>query len=46
VLASAQAGDGYGISVLVADLNLLIPASAPAGPYTSTITITAVTSLP
>jgi hypothetical protein len=48
VLASAVAGlgNGYGTSTLGANLNLLIPATAPAGPYTSGLTISAVTSNP
>lgn len=48
VLASATAGlgNGYGTSTLGANLTLVIPATAPAGPYTSGLTITAVTSNP
>jgi hypothetical protein len=48
VLASATAGlgNGYGTSTLGANLTLAIPATAPAGPYTSGLTITAVTSNP
>jgi phosphate transport system substrate-binding protein len=46
VLASALAGGGDGTSALGANLTLDIPASAAAGPYASTLTITAVTSLP
>jgi hypothetical protein len=44
VLASVHAGsgNGYGTSTLGADLTLNIPATAPAGPYTSGLTITAV----
>ena len=47
-LASAKAGvgNGYGTSTLGADLTLDIPATAPAGPYTSGLTISAVTSNP
>jgi hypothetical protein len=46
VLASVHAGlgNGFGQSTLGASLNLLIPATAPAGPYTSGLTISAVTS--
>jgi hypothetical protein len=46
VLASAPhgLGNGYGTSTLGANLNLAIPATAPAGPYTSGLTISAVTS--
>ena len=47
-LASVHAGlgNGYGTSTLGADLTLTIPATAPAGPYTSGLTISAVTSNP
>lgn len=46
VLASALAGHGFGTSVLGANLDLAIPPSSPAGPYTSLLTVTAVTSNP
>jgi len=42
VLASAAVGHGFGTSNLGATLNLIIPASAAAGPYTSTLTVTAI----
>jgi hypothetical protein len=47
-LASVHAGlgNGFGTSTLGADLTLTIPATAPAGPYTSGLTISAVTSNP
>ena len=45
-LASAHAGNGVGTSVLGADLTLAIPAGTQAGDYTSSLTVTAVTSLP
>jgi hypothetical protein len=47
-LASVHAGNGngYGTSTLGANLSLVIPATAPAGPYTSGLTISAVTSNP
>jgi hypothetical protein len=47
-LASAVAGlgNGYGTSSLGANLTLVIPGTAPAGPYTSGLTISAVTSNP
>jgi hypothetical protein len=45
-LASAAAGHGLGTSVLGANLNLAIPATALAGPYASSLTVTAVTSAP
>ena len=44
-LAYAIAPNGFGTNVLGAILTLAIPASAAAGPYTGTLTITAVTSL-
>jgi len=46
LLASAThgVGNGYGTSTLGANLTLAIPATAPAGPYTSGLTISAVTS--
>ncbi len=46
ILASAPhgLGNGYGTSTLGASLSLVIPATAPAGPYTSGLTISAVTS--
>jgi hypothetical protein len=48
VLASVHAGigNGFGESDLGANLQLNIPATAPAGPYTSGLTISAVTSNP
>jgi hypothetical protein len=47
-LASVHAGlgNGYGTSKLGANLALVIPPTAPAGPYTSGLTISAVTSNP
>jgi len=45
-LASAQAGSGFGTSMLSAGLTLAIPPAARAGTYTSTLTVTAVTTLP
>jgi hypothetical protein len=47
-LASVHAGlgNGYGTSTLGATLALDIPPTAPAGPYTSGLTISAVTSNP
>jgi hypothetical protein len=44
VLAQAAAPNGTGTSVLGANLTLAIPASAAAGPYAGTMTITAVTA--
>jgi len=44
VLAQAAAPNGTGTSVLGANLLLDIPASAAAGPYSGTMTITAVTA--
>jgi hypothetical protein len=46
ILAQAHAGSGSGTSNLSANLLLDIPASAAAGPYAGTLTLTAVTSLP
>jgi hypothetical protein len=46
VLASAAPGGGVGTSSLGANLTLDIPPSAAAGPYLSTLTITAVTTGP
>lgn len=46
VLAQAHSGSGFGTSALGAALTLDIPTTAPAGPYTSSLTLTAVTSLP
>jgi hypothetical protein len=48
VLASVHAGigNGSGTTVLGANLTLLIPAPQAAGPYTGTLTITAVDSEP
>lgn len=48
LLASVRAGtgNGTGATVLGANLTLLIPAAQPAGPYTGTLTITAVNSQP
>jgi hypothetical protein len=40
-LGSAATGHGQGTSILGAGLSLAIPASAPAGGYTSTLTLTA-----
>jgi hypothetical protein len=40
-LASAGTGHGFGTSTLSAALNLAIPTTAPAGAYTSTLTLTA-----
>jgi hypothetical protein len=47
-LASVHAGleNGFGTSTLGANLSLVIPPTAPAGPYTSGLTISAVTSNP
>ena len=47
-LASVHAGlgNGYGETDLGANLSLVIPPTAPAGPYTSGLTISAVTSNP
>jgi hypothetical protein len=42
VLASAAVGHGFGTSNLGANLNLIIPPNAAAGPYTSTLTVTAI----
>ena len=39
-------GNGYGTTTLGANLTLAIPATAPAGPYTSGLTISAVTTNP
>jgi hypothetical protein len=41
VLASAATGTGFGTSTLGANLTLAIPPTAPSGPYTSTLTLTA-----
>jgi hypothetical protein len=48
ILASVHAGtgNGFGTSTFGAGLTLAIPPTSPAGPYTSTLTITAVTSNP
>ena len=46
VLASARAGSDPGTSALGANLTLAIPATAAASNYTSSLTLTAVTSLP
>jgi hypothetical protein len=46
VLAQAHAGNGVGTSGLGANLTLLIPGGTTAGPYSATLTVTAVTSLP
>ncbi len=48
LLAEAQAGlgNGFGTSTLGATLNLVIPNTTPAGPYTSGLTISAVTTNP
>ena len=45
-LASASAGAGFGTSTLGAHLSLVIPPTAVPGPYTSVLTLTAVTSAP
>ena len=46
-LAFAHAGSGYGTSTLGANLSLAIPPApqSAAGSYTSSLTVTAVTSL-
>ncbi len=44
--AAAGTGSGYGTSTLGANLTLAIPATTPAGPYSSALTVTAVTSYP
>jgi hypothetical protein len=48
VLASVHAGigNGYGTSTFGANLTLAIPVTTPSGPYTSSLTVTAVTSNP
>jgi hypothetical protein len=46
VLASAAAGSGMGTDTLMASLTLDIPASALAGPYTSSLTVTYLESGP
>jgi len=46
VLASAPVGAGLGSSDLAANLTLAIPPSAPAGTYTSTLTLTVVPVTP
>jgi Bacterial Ig-like domain (group 3) len=43
-LASAAASKGVGTTVLGADLDLKVPASTPAGAYSATLTITAMTT--
>ena len=45
ILASAAAGGGLGTSLLGANLTLAIPPTAAAGPYASTLTVTAVAAL-
>jgi len=45
-LASAPANCGFGTNIMSADLTLDIPPLAAAGPYSSTMTITAVTTGP
>lgn len=45
-LAFAHAGSGYGTSTLGASLTLAIPATAAAGDYTGSLTVTAITALP
>jgi Big-like domain-containing protein len=45
-LALAPPGCGFGTNVLSANLTLAIPSTAAAGPYASTMTITAVTTGP
>jgi hypothetical protein len=46
VLAYADAGSGYGTSTLGADLTLDIPAATAAGPYSGSLTVTAITAYP
>jgi hypothetical protein len=46
VLAQAHAGSGAGSSALGANLTLGIPTTTPGGTYASSLTVTAVTSLP
>jgi hypothetical protein len=46
VLASADPGGGAGTSVLGANVTLDIPVTAAAGPYLSTLTVTAITTGP
>jgi len=46
VLALAHAGSGFGISTLIANLTLAIPAEAAAGTYTGSLSVSAVTALP
>ena len=46
VLAAAHAGSGFGISTLIANLTLAIPAEAAAGTYTGSLSVSAVTALP
>ena len=46
ILASAEAGTGYGTSTLGADLTLAVPAAAAAGPYSGSLTVTAITASP
>jgi hypothetical protein len=46
VLGIAEEGRGFGTYVLTALLSLAIPPATPGGPYTSSLTITAVESAP
>jgi hypothetical protein len=45
-LAYADAGSGYGTSTLGADLTLAVPAATAAGPYSGSLTVTAITAYP
>jgi hypothetical protein len=45
ILASATAPQGFGTSVLGANMTLAIPATAAAGPYAGVLTVTAGTAL-
>jgi len=46
ILASANAGGGFGTSTLGASLTLAIPPTNPSGSYTGTLTLTAVAAAP
>ena len=46
VLGFAEEGNGFGTYVLTALLSLAIPSTTPGGPYTGSLTITAVESAP
>jgi hypothetical protein len=46
ILAAAPAGSGYGTSTLGANLTLAILSGTPAGGYTSSLTVDAVTAMP